>query len=88
MSDESKKRSQAWGRSALVLLLLAYPLSIGPAGYLSDHATSLEAALFLGEINEIYAPIYWASERSESTATVLHCYCRLWMRPLPTGRHP
>jgi hypothetical protein len=69
MSDESKK----WIWWAVVLLVL-YPLSIGPVGW-------LVAATGMEWIGFIYAPLDWLANSCGPIEQILTWYLRLWHVP-------
>jgi hypothetical protein len=75
MSDGPKKRSRAWIRSALIAtLLLAYPLSIGPAyRYWGFSAFEVQT------LNTAYAPVWWLWRVSEPARKAINWYVGLWV---------
>jgi hypothetical protein len=87
MSDEPKKRSRSWrslgwiGWTALALLLV-YPLSIGPAVWIST------AIGVPGDwINTPYRPVLWLAFQSRASNKILYGYMNLYST-LRWGRHP
>jgi hypothetical protein len=63
MSNRRKQSWIVWGSIAFVLMLLAYPLSIGPAVYFLDSGLSHPAADLIGTegveriFHVVYAPL-------------------------------
>jgi hypothetical protein len=58
MSDEAKKRSRAWIWWAVLVVLLAYPLSMGPALRYSDPRGAVWSAYEpLIRLCEVWAPL-------------------------------
>ena len=77
MSDEPKKRSRAWICWAVFwLLLLGYPLSLGPAIRYACHSADPVAGA--ETVNTVYAPIRWITERSEWVLDACRWYGELW----------
>jgi hypothetical protein len=85
MSDEPKKRSWAWIGWGLIVVLVLYSLSIGPAAWLSTHAHSrtVTATYFAA-----YAPIFWMwrNERAEPGGYAFLVYVTFWSS-LPPSEH-
>jgi hypothetical protein len=80
MSDESKKRLVASIRwTVAALLLLTYPLSLGPALWLGTHFGFGATA---GTINTVYAPVFWACS-PKPLHEALHSYLGLWIKLAP-----
>jgi hypothetical protein len=76
MSDEpKKKRSRAWIASALLALVTLYPLSIGPAFWLCLHT---ENRTVRAAYEIVYAPILWATIRSDTIRDVVIPYLARW----------
>jgi hypothetical protein len=70
MSDDSKKQSRAWsGWVAIALLLLAYPLSMGPV---------LKCCDFGSGVLKIYEPIEQCCRWWEPLGDLKDRYTRLW----------
>jgi hypothetical protein len=78
MSDEHEKHTRAWLLWALIaLVVLAYPLSLGPVGS--------RVLLSTGDFNEapqklsgIYAPVGWLCKHSDSARRVVLGYMFWW----------
>ncbi len=83
MSDEPKRRSRSlifcW---VFLALLLLYPLSIGPAVWIS---------FALGQpahwIDRPYRPVLWLAFQSETSNTILYEYMNLYST-IRFGHHP
>jgi hypothetical protein len=75
MSDEPKKR-RSWPRIgwALVALLLAYPLSIGPVVWFHAALGLPHNRFYPG----LYRPVFWLAFQSETSNTVLYEYINLY----------
>jgi hypothetical protein len=79
MGDESKKRRPwAWIGVALFALLVAYPLSAGPAIRLCDEINSNPCALPAQKYSIIYGPLWDIAERTGTTDTLVRS--RDWFR--------
>jgi hypothetical protein len=79
MSDEPKKPRWPWAWTgwALIAVFVLYPVSVGPACWLSvkyDGAKSSAKA-----VETIYEPIDWIRCKSENLDGVLQWYLRLWV---------
>ncbi len=76
MSDEPKRRARAWiAWTAGVLLLLAYPLSMGPVTSYAINSGNLR----LWQIaNTAYAPIGWLRAHSEPLRSLIDWYMGFW----------
>jgi hypothetical protein len=64
---------QAWPRKLWaipVVLLVLYPLSMGPIWRIASDET----------IDAVYAPLIWASEHCEPLHAAMNSYLRLWGR--------
>jgi hypothetical protein len=75
MSDETRARRSYgfWLAVALMLALVLYTLSVGPAVYLVERTgTGLEAA------RTVYAPLVWLANVSPEARQLLGKYERLW----------
>jgi|HubBroStandDraft_6_1064221.scaffolds.fasta_scaffold09875_7 hypothetical protein len=75
MSDEPKNRPRGWiGRALFAMLLLAYPLSIGPAyRYWGFGAVDVRI------LNGAYAPVWWVWRVSEPAKKTINWYVGLWV---------
>ncbi|HET6323109.1 MAG TPA: hypothetical protein VFG04_00300 [Planctomycetaceae bacterium] len=74
MSDRPKNRSRVWiGWAALVILIL-YPLSVGPVCWL----IVVTGADWLGVV---YWPLDWAANACQPVEQLLTWYQRLWHLP-------
>lgn len=71
MSDQPKKRFRRWSWWVVVLALVAYPFSIGPAYWFHTHYGGEWTA---DAINTFYAPVQWCAERSYTTDDMLDSY--------------
>jgi len=79
MSDEPKKRLRAWNLWGIILLiLLAYPLSAGPAFRFAYN--SRDPRTRLRTFSTVYAPIGWLRRQSKATKTAIDWYMGLWVR--------
>jgi hypothetical protein len=79
MSDEPKKRSRGlWIWWAIIVLLLAYPLSYGPAFRLA--LDSRDSGTKVLTLSTVYAPIGWVCTRSKPARAATLWYLGLWIR--------
>jgi hypothetical protein len=77
MSDEPKKRLWRWSWWAVFwLLLLGYPLSLGPATRYACH--SADPLATAETVNTVYAPIVWITEQSEWAQNAVRWYAEAW----------
>jgi hypothetical protein len=73
MSEEPKKPGAAYIMTvSLVLVLLLYPLSLGPACWIASRAN--RGATTLGDV---YRPITWAMSRNERILVGMNWYSQL-----------
>jgi hypothetical protein len=77
MSDEPKKKSWALIRWTLLTLSVLYPLSMGPASWVCQHATTGHPAYTA--LMSAYAPIDWARGQSAAIDSAAEWYIFLWM---------
>jgi hypothetical protein len=54
MTSRKKPGVAFWASVAVVVVFVAYPLSVGPASWACEHGLASEATL-----EPIYAPIFW-----------------------------
>jgi hypothetical protein len=73
MSEERKRPVWLWITIALFVVLVVYPLSIGPYLWLSDVAYS--AVVF---IDPAYDPLRWIAAQSEASDRAMNKYCSWW----------
>ena len=79
MNDEPKTRSWRWIVWVLLaVLLLAYPLSYGPAFRLA--LDSRDSGTNILTHRTVYAPIGWLCTRSKTARAVTLWYLGLWIR--------
>src|SRR5262245_31669408 len=76
MTDHTKPGVAFWATVMVVVLLVAYPLSIGPISWLADHG-------FLPDpvkqpLRYFYYPLAWAVLRSGAAYDIYTWYVRLW----------
>lgn len=80
MSSNNKKPGIAfWSTVAAAVLVILYPLSIGPLIWLADRGMLPEEAA--GLIGIIYYPLELAAASSDATIRLYSWYASLWMRP-------
>ena len=72
MTDRKKPSAESWLTVALVAVLAGYPLSFGPACWLSSR-TDLGA----GSLSFIYRPLLWAMGRNVAAYSAFDRYSRL-----------
>jgi hypothetical protein len=72
MSDEPKKRPRVWISWALVVVLVLYPLSIGPA-YRFGGDDQLE------NIGTVYTPLWWLYRRVACVEYAMDWYIEKWL---------
>jgi hypothetical protein len=88
MEGERKKTVWPWIVTVLLVVLVAYPLSMGPFLWLSD-VTSIRvrtaspgawsaANATVIFVNPVYDPLRWISTRSEVTDDAWNGYCSWW----------
>ena len=78
MEDPDEPRARharaTWAVVGVLVLLLAYPLSVGPAVWICNHGYMSEDA-----ITPFYAPLKWLVERSELVGDGMGWYVALWL---------
>jgi hypothetical protein len=82
MSDEPKKRRWAWigWVVGLLLVLVGYPLSTGPA-YRMAFSSDMDHARCLNTLCTIYKPIGWLRAHSDSGRACVDRYMAVWGLP-------
>jgi hypothetical protein len=61
MSDDRKKPGMAfWATVVVVAVLVAYPLSEGPAFWIMERLPKRQASRMRGACRYVYAPVDWA----------------------------
>jgi hypothetical protein len=76
MSDEPKMHTRAWFLWALIaVLLLVYPLSLGPAAWLAKVSNT-----GIDDHHSVYAPIFWLGRQSPDVEQAIESYMRAWRR--------
>jgi hypothetical protein len=76
MSEDRKKPGVAfWATVVLVMLLVAYPLSFGPACWIANRTDLFDD----DDLPAIYRPIGWLCYHSLVTEKVMFAYARLGM---------
>ena len=79
MSEERKPHFWPWITVALVAVLVLYPLSIGPATWLTNRGLLPEWAV--DPVESFYAPVYWLFQQSEWSYRLLAWYLDFWYTP-------
>jgi hypothetical protein len=82
MSEQTKKSGVAFWATvvvvmALVALVAAYPLLIGPVCWLADRDMLPEIAN--KPIDTFYSPLMWLMGSSETARTIFRWYIGLWV---------
>ena len=76
MDDEERKRHGVpWAAVIVMLLLIGYPLSIGPAIPIHKRLSDTELQ---NRIVDAYGPVRWLASRSQWSQRVFEWYCDLW----------
>jgi hypothetical protein len=86
MSDEPKKRRRAWigwASFALLALLVLYPLSLGPALWLTNDDFSQWQI-----IGPVYRPLYWLGNRFDCVGEAIGWYVTKWINIQESGWTP
>jgi hypothetical protein len=83
MSDEPKKRSRKWIGWTLLLALVLYPLSLGPANRLVWASEDPAANRRVFAI--VYRPISWLRVHSETARDLTDWYLSFCMPPSKAG---
>jgi capsule polysaccharide export protein KpsC/LpsZ len=77
MSDEPKKRTRPWVLWTLIaVVLLVYPLSMGPASHYAINSNDPIAGI--DRMETVYAPIFWLRRHSELVKAAVDWYVRLF----------
>jgi hypothetical protein len=78
MSEQPKKKSRAafWTAAIVISLIIAYPLSVGPVQWLTNHGMVSQpvADFFIA----FYLPLRKISQKFEWVNRVLRWYVGLW----------
>ena len=76
MTDRKKPGVAFWATAGLVVVLVGYPLSLGPAQWLIWNTN----VPFLGETGHVfYSPIQWACHDSPRMKKATWWYVGLWV---------
>jgi hypothetical protein len=68
-----------WITVALVVVLVGYPLSVGPVTWAWIHLLSYDQKIdSSGILNNFYAPIDFCTERSSTFRKAMDGYCSIW----------
>ena len=73
VTEDRKRPVWPWIAATLFIVLVVYPLSIGPYLWLSDVAYS--AVVFM---DPIYDPLRWITAQSEMSDRAMNKYCSVW----------
>jgi hypothetical protein len=85
MTDRKKPGVAFWATVALVVVLVGYPLSIGPWFWV---VTTGRIPISLIWIDHAYDPLRWIIERSPGSAgELIHSYISLWLPAEPFEYH-
>ena len=78
MTEDSKNSSHpgTW-LASVVALLLAYPLSVGPVGWLAVHVISPGSSR-PGWFYSLYLPLIWLDAHSPAFRSFIEWYGKLW----------
>ena len=77
MNEPRKKPAVAfWATMIVVVVLVGYPLSIGPVAWISDH---LLPAWMTPPIQAAYEPLFWLSGKNEIIEHALERYAGLFL---------
>jgi hypothetical protein len=79
MGDERRLKSPAIIRWTLAVLL-AYPLSVGPAAW---SCRRLNAGMAWSVYGTIYKPVVWAAHGTDATTRAFACYVNFGRDPDP-----
>ena len=75
--DDTRDRSAAVYCAFVVLaLLVAYPLSIGPAAWVLNHFQNRDSLVWLWA--SVYATLIWLAEHSEEFGKLANWYLSWW----------
>jgi hypothetical protein len=78
MTSRKKPGVAFWATVVVVVVLVGYPLSIGPVLWLADRQMIPDAAK--KQVGLIYAPLAWVVNNSSNAFQVYSWYGRLWKR--------
>ena len=81
MTDRKKPGVAFWAKVALVVVL-AYPLSLGPVCWAMNRGSDLDLGSWL-VAGRIYVPIILLAENSVAAKSVMKWYIELWTNSLP-----
>ncbi len=81
MTDDQKKKPTAglWITIALIVVLVGYPLSIGPALYVATRRPNPEAAIEI--VWPVYRPLGALAEHFPRLRDLMHSYVSHWVFP-------
>lgn len=75
MADEERKKRGAPWAAIVVILLVAYPLSVGPAIMVYDRTPDEQLRVCIAKA---YAPVEWTAKDNSLCRKALRGYARLW----------
>jgi hypothetical protein len=76
MSNRKKPGVAFWGTVVVVVALVAYPLSVGPAEWMRTHGWLSRGAM--SALKWFYAPLAWLVTHSELFGRAIAWYQQLW----------
>lgn len=79
MTEHNHPTAGFWIAVALVVVLLGYPLSFGPACWLCDHGFVKEGDATLAALRVVYSPIAWIHDHGpQPVKHSVEWYASLW----------
>ena len=81
MTDRKKPGVAFWTTVALVVVLIIYPLSIGPVLWLDNN--ELIPGFAKRPLKHLYSPLLWVVLNYETAAQIYGWYVSLWLGPHP-----
>ncbi len=89
MTDRKKTGVAFWATVVVIVVLVAYPLSVGPAFWIVSRTSNK----LIPTLPQAYWPIGWLAVRARPVNRAVAAYARLGMRPgsfvfLPGNSNP
>ena len=77
MTDRKKPGVAFWATVALVVMLIGYPLSVGPAFWITNRTLLRDSLSWRNACVKLYAPVFMIADTSDTISDAVSWYMRL-----------